>query len=109
MMAKLIDWINDERAGEAVLGVVFGDMGWDEDYAAEHIPNYRAMLKGVVLSLADAMPWLDYEFYDGFGGVNCQSVYIWTTTKVIFIHEYDGSTTIQSVPRNPTACMPEMR
>jgi hypothetical protein len=33
--------------------------------------------------------------------------YAWTATRVLFVHEYDSSFEIYSVPRNPTRCVPE--
>jgi hypothetical protein len=44
---------------------------------------------------------LDYEYDDGYGSPNCHRVYIYTKTRVHFIHEYDGSTQVRSVPRHP--------
>lgn len=45
---------------------------------------------------------LDVEFDSGFGGQDCPHVYLWTATRVGFIHEYDGSTRMRLVYRNPT-------
>jgi hypothetical protein len=33
--------------------------------------------------------------------------YAWTATRVLFVHEYDSSFEIYSVPRNPTRCVPQ--
>jgi hypothetical protein len=32
--------------------------------------------------------------------------YAWTATRVLFVHEYDSSFELYSVPRNPTRCVP---
>lgn len=44
---------------------------------------------------------LDYNYDAGFGWQDCHDIYIWSADYVYYIHEYDGSTSIQSVPRNP--------
>ena len=59
-----------------------------------------------VLSWGEARERLDYEYDDGFGGAECHAIYAWTPTRVLFVHEYDGSTTVVSVPRNPAASKP---
>lgn len=61
---------------------------------------------GVVLSWNEALTALDYDYDAGFGGVDCNSVYIWTATRILFVDEYDGSTSVCSIPRNPQAGMP---
>lgn len=33
--------------------------------------------------------------------------YIWTPTRVLFVHEYDSSFSINSVPRHPIPCNPQ--
>lgn len=48
-----------------------------------------------------AAPVLDYEYSAGFGSQDCHDIIAWTATKVLSIHEYDGSTSVISVPRNP--------
>lgn len=48
-----------------------------------------------------AEPVLDYEYDDGYGGQDCHDIWAWTATRVLSIHEYDGSTLVISVARNP--------
>ena len=52
-----------------------------------------------------ALPALSYYYCHngGFGGQDCHNFHAWTATRVLFVHEYDGSTYIISVPRNPQA------
>lgn len=45
--------------------------------------------------------YLDIEFYPGYGSQNCPNFYAWSKDQVFFIHEYDGSVSIDSAPRNP--------
>lgn len=63
-------------------------------------PELKATI-GKCISWAEAAPLLNYEFYAGFGGMDCHDIVFWTETKVFYIHEYDGSTSIQYVERNP--------
>jgi len=58
-------------------------------------------LMGVALPREKAKPLLDYKYDKGYGGQDCHDVNIWTPTRVISIHEYDGATWPISVPRNP--------
>ena len=53
------------------------------------------------LSWEQAQPLLDYKYDPGYGGVDCHFIYIWTKDSVFYIDEYDGSTSVCSVPRNP--------
>ena len=48
-----------------------------------------------------AAPVLDYEYDNGFGGQDCHDIHAWTATRVLFVHEYDGATSVESVPRHP--------
>jgi len=53
------------------------------------------------------LPWivareaLNYEYRGGFGAQDCHNINIFTPDKVYYIHEYDGSTSLYYVPRNP--------
>ena len=58
------------------------------------------MNKSVILK--DVIDYFDYYFDSGYGGQECHNFYIWTKLKVLFIWEYDGSTHISSVLRNPS-------
>jgi len=49
-----------------------------------------------------AFPVLNYQYDDGYGGQDCHDIWAWTPTRVLFVHEYDGSTYIASAPRFPT-------
>jgi len=54
-----------------------------------------------VISWEIAAPLLDYPYYAGYGSMDCHDIIAWTETQVIYIHEYDGSTSVCSLPRNP--------
>jgi len=53
-------------------------------------------------------PWsycrdkFNYEYYAGYGTVDYHIVVIYTTDTIYYIHEYDGSTKIRWISRNPT-------
>jgi hypothetical protein len=57
---------------------------------------------GVALTWVEARPMLDYKYDDGFGLQDCDDVYVYTATRVLYVHEYDGSTRIAGLPRHPT-------
>lgn len=56
---------------------------------------------GQIISWELAAPLLDYPYYAGFGSMDCHGIVAWTETQVIYIHEYDGSTSVCTLPRNP--------
>lgn len=55
----------------------------------------------VNLPWEEAAPLLNYTHNNGYGGQECHDIIAWTKNKVLFVHEYDGSTCVQSVYRNP--------
>lgn len=95
------------QGAERIEAVVIGNMGWT-DYNTEYVPNFDSQPREKVLSWDEARKWLDYDWHSGFGAPKCNAVYVWTPTSVIFITQYDGSTNIHSVPRNPVDCEPYM-
>ena len=58
-------------------------------------------LGGEPVTWAMAFPVLNYEYDDGYGTQDCHDFWAWTETRVFFVHEYDGSTSIAWAPRNP--------
>jgi hypothetical protein len=105
-MAVLKDWILTEAGDENVIGVVLGPISEYQMEKCPHIPlNYP---KNQVLSWEEALPWIEYEFYDGWGLEECFPLFAWTENKVIAISCYDGSTSVFSVPRNPCDIEPFM-
>lgn len=93
--------------GEVVEGVVIGKMGWG-DYNSGVVPGYSGMPRGVVLSWEEAEKLLDFEYDDGYGAPECPAIYVWTNTSIYFVVQYDGSTSLEIVPRNPIDCTPHM-
>lgn len=93
--------------GEVIESGVIGEMGWG-DYNSENVPNYNDIPKGKTLPWDEMKKWLNYEYCVGYGAPECNSVYIWTNKRVLFVSQYDGSTSIHGIPRNPIDCFPEM-
>ena len=90
----------------------------DDQIEVVYIPEFRSYLgentkfhpansitnKYVPYPIALAL--LNYQYDPGFGGMDCHDIVMWSKTKVYYIHEYDGSTSITYVPRHPTSTTP---
>lgn len=87
--------ILDEVSGEVIEAIAVGQSR-GIDYP---VPDHS--LGEAPVSWEEAAPILDYDYDADFGTQDCHNVYIWTPTRVIFVHEYDGRTWLRSVPRNP--------
>lgn len=103
-MATFAEQLEVAAGAEEIEAVVIGHIGWHDDDDLGRPAPY----KEVVLLWPDARESLNYEYDSGYGGVDCHAVYCWTASKVIFVSQYDGSTCVTSVPRNPTPGLPEM-
>ena len=107
-MSNLIEWILEETNEYEIEAVVIGELGWG-DYGKENIPNYDKQPRQTILTWKEAKSWLDYEFDSGYGSPMCNAIYVWTKNKILFISQYDGATSLNSIPRNPTdEIMPTM-
>jgi hypothetical protein len=93
--------------GEPIEGVVIGEFGWGDRYRRpEHVvPDDK---RGVVLTPEAAAGYLSYEWRNGYGAPKCHAVNVWTSKHVILVVQYDGSTALESVPRNPVDHEPTM-
>ncbi len=89
---------NADRLISAVIGM--------DDRAEYGTPEREAATIRQVEPWAEASKKIDYEYHDGFGGADCHAVIAWGERFVYFVHEYDGATGIQFVPRNPEPCAP---
>lgn len=86
---------------------VIGEMGWHGYEKDErHAPGLQR--KGELLSWETARPLLDYEYSNGYGAPDCHAVWVWTSTRVAWVTQYDGSTAVDSAPRSPVAGLPDM-
>ncbi len=106
-MCNFLEDIENVLKEEKVESVVIGSFGgWEwSNSTNEKIPK---KFRNKVLTWGEAKPLLDYEYDTGFGGADCHAIYVWTPTKIIFVSEYDGSTRVTSLPRNPIECNPSM-
>jgi hypothetical protein len=98
---NLVEWVESVLNEEIIEAVAIGkpySLDWDTP-----TPDYV----GKLLSWEEARPILDYEFDSGYGTASCHPIYVWTPTRIICIHEYDGSTSLRILPRHPTPCIPE--
>jgi len=66
-------------------------------------PELLAVIKKPI-SWETAAPLLDYPFDAGYGMMDCHAVVIYTDKSIYFVHEYDGSTCLHSVYREPSSC-----
>lgn len=55
----------------------------------------------VILTPEVAFPLFDYKYDAGFGSMDCHDILIWSEKYIYYIYEYDGSTDIHALPRNP--------
>lgn len=104
----LRDYMTENLPNDAVVAIVFGRYGHGFDYEQdrERTPQPYPPV-GKILSLDEARPFLQsWAFVGGFGSAACYPVWIWTTTAVLFVHEYDGSTGLAHVPRAPSEGIP---
>ncbi len=89
---ELLDYLEPD---EQVIGIVFAH--WDN------------VTVGKLLTLKEAKPMMQsWAFFGGYGNSECPATYIWTDTRVIWITVYDGSTVLDSAPRNPIDIIPDM-
>jgi hypothetical protein len=97
-MNTFADDILAETSGRPILAISLGSNrgGYSWDNSGPDHP-----LGSDPVSWAEALPYISYEYDSGFGGQDCHNFLAWTETHVLSIHEYDGSTCVISVPRNP--------
>lgn len=91
------------RPGEIIEAVAFGT--WPRFFSVEcpaSPPRDRPM------SWAAAKKHMaGWSINGGFGGAESFPLLVWTNFRVIWVHEYDGSTRLAGAPRNPMECVVE--
>lgn len=86
---------------EPIIALAIGKyQGYGEDARARALPDD---VLDRPLGWPEARPFLDYTYHHGFGTADCHPVIAWTETRIIFTREYDGSTSIEHMPRHPQA------
>lgn len=106
--------------GEPIEKIVIGRFGWsggdgsdeeaygfgeDEGKSRKPIPW---ALKETPIDWNQVESYLDYNYSSGYGSPDCHAIYAYTANKIIFVSTYDGSTSVEWIPRNPVDCLPEM-
>lgn len=105
-MSAYNDLIKYLDKGETVEAIVFGNWGWD-GYGEPRAHNVPKAKRFIILTLDEAAPLMQkWSFYSGYGAPDCYATYIWTNQRIIWVTQYDGSTTLDSAPRNPEVCTP---
>ena len=100
----LMKFLEDEEVVEAL---VFGEYGWS-GYSEDTIFIPKDKQK-VLMTLEEAKTIMDgWTYYGSFGAPKCYATYVWTNKRVIWVTQYDGSTCLDSMPRHPLNCLPEM-
>ena len=100
---ELIEFLDDDEDVEAI---VFGEFGWGGYCDPKVIPSDK---QGVLLSLDEAKPLMQgWAFTGGYGAPESYATYVWTNKRVIWVTQYDGSTSLDHAPRFPTATVPSM-
>jgi hypothetical protein len=100
------DEIETAANGEPIEAIVLASSNWEYG-ALEGRMQKSDHLAGRPISWAEARPYLDYTYDNGFGGQDCHSFTAWTASRVLFVHEYDGATGVVYVPRNPCEHEPQ--
>lgn len=101
------DEIEAAACGEEIIGIRISPgrdcyhdpSDWDDDPDLDKKRYPR--IEPRVYSWSEARPLLSYSYDAGCGSQDCHSIYAWTSSWVLFVHEYDGATRVHRVPRNP--------
>lgn len=99
MKEDILEDVKDEL--DTAIIVVTSDSG-----VSEQNRKFPKELINKPLMLKDVIDYFDYDFDSGYGSQECHEFNIWTKTEVLFIWEYDGSTHISAVQRNPPSFSP---
>ena len=95
------DEVIKEIGGDTFEGIVFAFR--NIDYEGKHCYVPERLCNRVLVDLEVIKHYMDkWSYNGGYGGEECPPTTIWTDKRVIFVCCYDGSTWLQSVPRNPT-------
>ncbi len=92
--------IEEAAGGEVIEAVVIGPFGWNGWSEGTQHANASAR-QGVILTWEEARPLLDYAYDTGYGSPDCHAIRAWTAFHVLSVIQYDGSTGVTGVPRNP--------
>jgi len=106
LIGNLRKWIEERlEKDEIIEAVVIGDNFREAD-CPKQIPAEKRYKP---ISWEEAKELIDYDFYADFGSPRCHAIYVWTNKRVFFVGEYDGTTWLDDVPRNPEPCVPDYK
>lgn len=100
--------MSDENFKEEILKIVGDEFDsaiikiFDTDGVSEENQKVPDKYFKKCVELKEVINFLDYTYDNDYGGQECHDIIIWTNTKIIFVHEYDGSTSLWVYSRNPT-------
>jgi hypothetical protein len=108
-MSNLKEWILRAAEGEPIEAIVIGGVK-RLDPIPEDLPWKKQDRSkwNRVLPWQDAEPLIDYDFDSSYGIPGCQAVTAWTKSRIIFISEYNGATSVECTPRHPVDHEPVM-
>ena len=107
----------DEVGDETIESIVIGEFGWgrgwgrgvdEPGFGEGGVTLVPWEKRGHCLPVEEALELLNYDYDTNFGAPSCHAIYVWTGKRIIWITQYDGSTSLDSAPRNPTDVWPEM-
>ena len=82
--------------------VVFGQWSWGASGDGIPVPEVPPSIMGRRLLPQEAMPFLKaFSFSGGYGSPECYATWLYTNKNVYWVTQYDGSTCLDSMPRNP--------
>lgn len=96
--------IEEMLGQEKIEAVVIGRRANDYSFWTENPPKPPP----TPISWKTARQRLDYDYDDGFGGAACHAIAVYTSTRIILVSQYDGSTSLFEVQRHPVAHWPPM-
>lgn len=90
---------------EQVESIVIGKyVNYDNNFDGKSIP-LDMLQKPIDWDLAKQV--LNYNYDTGYGGADCNAIYLYTKSFIVFVSEYDGATSVNCIPRNPIECNPD--
>lgn len=110
-MSTLAEWVESATAKEPIEAAVIGLHGhWTREPGPVLATCYAAQepIRFDVIPWSVARPLLNYDPDQGQDEADCNALWVWTASRVIFVSRYDGSMSIQWVPRHPTPGTPTM-
>ena len=100
----IIKSIENATKGEEMWGVVLGCLDIPTWFNPKPLTNEVitcATVTDKVITWDEAKQTLEKDTLIGCGAIGLRHIFVWTTTRVIFVIQHDHLTWIESAPRNP--------